>query len=1285
MTRILIVDDKEDNLYYLRTLLTGEGSAVESASDGIEALVKARLNPPDLIVSDLLMPVMDGYTLLRHWKADEHLKKISFIVYTATYTEEQDRRLALSLGADAFILKPAEPEDFLARIREVQAKGAAPMLPGEPCDDEKELLKLYSETLIRKLEQKTLQLEETNRALQHDIAERKTAETAQRQMGETQMAILNALPAHIALIDAHGIIVSVNESWRRFDTANMLHGPEFFVGQDYLAMCGSAAGACFKEAREAAAGIRRVLHGQAKEFVIEYSCHLPAQQCWYRLMVTPLHAERLAGAVVMHINITERMRHELALKLAEGTARESKERLDFALESAEVGDWSLDLLTNRAHRSLRHDQCFGYSEAVPQWGYDTFLAHIQPEDREHVDAAFQKAMAGRGDYNDEFRTLWSDGSVHWLWTRGRFYFDQMGKPCRFAGIVTDITARKQAELEVTRVNRALQMLSTCNEALIRAEVEHELLERVCQIAVETGGYRMAWVGYAQGDANRSIKPMAHAGTEDGYLSAIKVSWNENDPQGHGLAGQVIRSGQAVVCEDFSRDPTMAHWRALAEQRGYRGVIFLPLRDGKQAFGFLGLYSAEISRTSADELKLLQELADNLAFGIVNARARLDRQRLQTAVMSVAAGVSAATGTEFYENLAGYMAAALGGQAGFVSQLRSGEALSATTLAAVVDGAVVENFDYFIEGTPCAKLSASETCVVAQQVVEEFPGALRLAALGAQAYVGRRLDGSNGQPLGHLFVIFREPLKDVEFVTSTLQIFAARAASELERQQTDAQVREQAALIDEARDAIVVRDLEHRVTFWSKGAERLYGWTAPEARGCRLEELLEVEAAIFAEADRAVRETGEWNGEIHKHARDASIMTLNSRWTLMRNAHGEPQSILSIDTDITERKKIEQQFLRAQRMESIGTLAGGIAHDLNNVLGPIMISLEVLKMRFPDPASAKLISILDSSAQRGADMVRQVLSFARGVEGRRMELQIRHIIQEIEKIANDTFLKHIQVRTIIPYDLWTVVGDPTQMHQVLLNLCVNARDAMPDGGTLTISAENRFLDTHYAALNLEAKAGPYVSLQVEDTGIGMPPEIIEKIFDPFFTTKEVGKGTGLGLSTSLAIVKSHGGFFRVSSEPLKGTRFKLYIPAKTEATAETAAKVAAELPLGNGELILVVDDEAAVRQITQATLEAFGYQVLLACDGAEAVAIYATRRAEIAAVLTDMTMPVMDGLATIQVLRKLNSTLRIIAASGLSSSGDVARACGSDIKHFIAKPYTADALLKVLQQTLAETD
>ncbi len=426
----------------------------------------------------------------------------------------------------------------------------------------------------------------------------------------------------------------------------------------------------------------------------------------------------------------------------------------------------------------------------------------------------------------------------------------------------------------------------------------------------------------------------------------------------------------------------------------------------------------------------------------------------------------------------------------------------------------------------------------------------------------------------------------------------------ELKKAEDKLREQAALLDQAQDAILVRDLDHQIRYWNRGAQRMYGWTAAEAVGSSIKELLYGEPDEFMAATERVIANGEWKGEIRQLHKQGRKLIVEAHWTLVRDEQGQPKSILAINTDITEKRQLEQQFLRAQRMESIGTLAGGIAHDLNNVLSPILMSIGLLRLRESDAARLKVLATIETSAKRGADMVRQVLSFARGVTGQQMEVAIKPLLKEIEKMTGETFLKNIQVRCELPPDLWSALGDPTQLHQVFLNLCVNARDAMPDGGTLTIAARNEVLDENYAGMHLEAKPGPHIVVQVEDTGCGMPPEVIERIFEPFFTTKETGKGTGLGLSTAMAIVKSHGGFIRVYSEPGVGTRFCVHLPALRSAVAEAPAPAQGELPRGHGEQVLVVDDEEAVRQITRETLEAFGYRVMLACDGAEATTLYA---------------------------------------------------------------------------------
>ncbi len=393
-------------------------------------------------------------------------------------------------------------------------------------------------------------------------------------------------------------------------------------------------------------------------------------------------------------------------------------------------------------------------------------------------------------------------------------------------------------------------------------------------------------------------------------------------------------------------------------------------------------------------------------------------------------------------------------------------------------------------------------------------------------------------------------------------------------------------------------------------------------------------------------------------------------------------MLAINTDITERKKLEQQFLRAQRLESIGTLAGGIAHDLNNLLAPITMGVDLLKLFDPPPRSLPVIENIERSARRGTELVKQVLSFARGVEGARVTLQVRHILTEVESIATNTFPKNITVETRVPRDLWPVLADPTQLNQVVMNLCVNARDAMPAGGRLELAAGNAELDAQYAAMNRGMAPGRYVVIQVTDTGTGMPKEIIDRIFEPFFTTKELGKGTGLGLSTALGIVRSHGGFVNVYSEVGRGSTFKVYLPAHEAGEGPVADHHGVgPLPRGNGELILVVDDEASVLDITKQTLLAFGYRVVSAEDGAQAISCYALQRDEIALVLTDMMMPVMDGATLILALQRINPRVRIIAASGLKANQDVVRASSAGVKHFLPKPYSADVLLQLINQVL----
>ncbi len=805
MTRVLIVDDKEQNLYYLQALLSGHGEIVDTARHGAEALVKARQAPPDLIVSDLLMPVMDGYTLLRHWKADPRLCRIPFVVYTATYTEAEDEKLALSLGADAFILKPAEPEEFLARVSAVRARvsSGSPNLPKLAPADENVILKTYSETLIRKLEEKTLQLQETNRALEQDIVERKAVEAALRER-EAEFRLLTETIPHIVWITRpDGSHTHFNHRW------------------------------------------------------LEYT-----------------------------------------------------------------------------GLSLEHSVNEGWQEA------------IHPEDISRTEARWRQALSTGEPYDIEYRIRRADGSYHWMLGRALPLRDATGTILKWFGTCTDI----------------------------------------------------------------------------------------------------------------------------------------------------------------DEMK--------------------------------------------------------------------------------------------------------------------------------------------------------------------------RALSRIE---------EQAALLDQTQDAIIVRDLQHRVLYWNKGAENLYGWTSAEAVGRSVNDLVYRDTSQLAAAMETLIRHGQWSGEVRQVNRAGDELTIESRWRLLYDAHGRAKSVLAVNTDITERKKIEAQFLRAQRVESIGTLAGGIAHDLNNLLSPIIMAVGLLRTKPLDLDGQKLISAIESSAHRGTELVKQVLSFAHGIEGARVAVHPGHLLRELESLIRTTFPKNIAYTGEVGPDIRLVHGDPTQLNQVLLNLCVNARDAMPGGGRLHIRVTNTDLDEQYAAMHRNLTAGPYVCLEVTDTGGGIPREIIDRIFEPFFTTKEPGKGTGLGLSTVLGIVRSHGGTVSVDSEPGRGTTFRILLPAQTETAAPFApgGSASPQLPHGQGQTILLVDDDATVLAITRQTLAMHSYRVIAAEDGAQAMALYAVEREQVQLVITDLMMPVMDGLALVNAVRRINPDIRVIAMTGLQDAANGARLAKAGVMHVLAKPYTAPDLLHLVARVLTQ--
>ena len=506
----------------------------------------------------------------------------------------------------------------------------------------------------------------------------------------------------------------------------------------------------------------------------------------------------------------------------------------------------------------------------------------------------------------------------------------------------------------------------------------------------------------------------------------------------------------------------------------------------------------------------------------------------------------------------------------------------------------------------------------------------------------------------------------------------------ERKLAEERIRQQASLLDNAQDAILVCDLQYGILYWNKGAERIYGWSLAEVLGKNISDvLLNGETHRIEEVHLALQRDGKWKTEARHKTKTGKSLVVESRWTLVGNEQGKPDYILIINTDVTEQKRTEEHLLRAQRMESICTLAGGIAHDLNNILSPIIMSVEMLQLKATEAETKRWLSLIGENAERGADLIKQVLTFARGLEGERISVQIRHIVKDLISVLQETLPKSISIKYDVATTPWLVAADPTQIHQVLMNVCLNARDAMPNGGTLRIGVGNLFVDENFARMNPEAEPGGYVQVTIEDTGTGMSDETVHRIFDPFFTSKPLGHGTGLGLSTALTIIKSHGGFITVYSELGRGTRFSISLPAMDDQVEVQAPETISAYPRGNGEMILLVDDEENILQVTAATLELFGYRTMSATDGTKGLAEYTRRSAEIDVVVTDMSMPDMDGPSMIREMRKIDPKIKIIGMSGLMNPEQTAQLENLEVAAFLTKPFTAETLLTSLSKLLAK--
>ena len=482
--------------------------------------------------------------------------------------------------------------------------------------------------------------------------------------------------------------------------------------------------------------------------------------------------------------------------------------------------------------------------------------------------------------------------------------NEMGQYTHWMATIRDIGQRKNVELELSHLNRALVMRTTLSKSIIHASCEKELTHKACELAIDLGGYCLAWVGYNQDKITKTIETVAVFGNGVEFITGTKWRYSETETKCPDPSCSAASGETAVVYEDLENADLDRSYLTSVQQFNLAGVICLPLRNQQRTFGVITFYLDYVRKVSIDEVKLLQGLADDLAFAITSLRLKEEQLRLQSAIAKIAASVSAVADMSFLQQLVINMGEAIKADGAFIANLPPDQSTKARVIAATIDGKKVDNFDYFVTDTPRQNILLKDGCAISSHVNTSFLNSPKLQSIGARTYIGRNLINANGDVIGIMFVLFRAELKHFDFITSGLHIFATRATAELERQSSDARIRQQASLLDKAQDAIVVRDLEHKVLFWNKSAERLYGWKAAEVLKSNNCELLHSDMTEYHRAYSLLMKDGEWRGEFIQKHKNGQLLNVEARWTLVNGDDGQPESVLSIKTDITLRKEAQ---------------------------------------------------------------------------------------------------------------------------------------------------------------------------------------------------------------------------------------------------------------------------------------------------------------------------------------------------------------------------------------------
>jgi len=871
----------------------------------------------------------------------------------------------------------------------------------------------------------------------------------------------------------------------------------------------------------------------------------------------------------------------------------------------------------------------------------------------------------------------------------------------------DITERKLREAHIARLTRLYATLSRVNEAIVRIRDQEALYGEICAIIADEGGFPLVWIGKIDG---RQVAPAVACGPAVDYLKEIRI---ETDGElGRGPTGTCAREGRPVVNDDFDVNVATAPWREPALRHGFRASAAFPLRCGAELVGVLTLYASQPGDFDEEQVGLLDALAADVSYALETmeqerrrARAEADLQhslrRFELLAYTAGELLQRSDPQNLVDALCSEVMEHLDCQAFFNFLTVEGTGKLKLNAYAGIPEEEALKIEWVDFAAVFSDAAACGDCPAAGNI----PGtpvriADRARSYGIKAYASHPLIGPDGLVIGSLSfgasardAFGDEELSLMKAVADQVAVAIIRvrgekamekARDELEervRERTE-DIRRQAELLELAHNAVIVRDPEDRITFWNARAIEVYGWTKDEALGSPSQVLLDTQFGVpFDQYMTALFKEGRWEGDLVHRTKDGRRITVLSRQALQRDPDGEPVAILEINLDVTDTRRTEQQLRQGQKMEALGTLTGGIAHDFNNILAAIIGFAEMAKGRAPAGSRQEhdIRRVLEA-ALRGRDLVRQMLTFSRTSEHEREPVQLSRIVEEVMELLRASIPSTVSITVKVESESGLVLADPTQMEQVVMNLCTNAAYAMREKGGILYMTLSDF-SVRKSGRGDDMRPGQYMKLVVRDTGVGMPPEIIDKIFDPFFTTKERGEGTGLGLSVVLGIVRQHEGYITVESEVGEGTAFTVYLP---KASGRRDEKTAGDEPAPTGrERVLFVDDEEPLTEMGRELLEDLGYEVTVKNDSVEALALFTADPSRFDVLITDQTMPDMTGMELAKAVLAARPGMPVILCTGYSYLVDADSAKGAGIKHFVMKPLTKEEIALAVRRALDE--